>query len=205
MQSYLSKIRFREDTSLNWQNVNPILASSEPGRETNTGLIKVGDGVTNWNNLNYINSSSTYNVTDVNADGNFYVRQKEDGSQIGQWINIEYILEETLPKTYLDLLKMPFNTELDMNYIIFNGEEQKSVYGIRKNIEIIDIEEPIIILENITSIISYNGYLKNNGIQYIIPGNNLNFTIENNNLTLSLDPETELNECKLELNLIFTK
>ena len=43
---YLTKIRFREDTALNWATVNPVLASSEPGRELDTGLFKIGDGRT---------------------------------------------------------------------------------------------------------------------------------------------------------------
>jgi hypothetical protein len=41
-----TRIRFREDTAQNWRIANPILASSEPGRETDTGKFKLGDGKT---------------------------------------------------------------------------------------------------------------------------------------------------------------
>ena len=49
-------IQIRRDSSTNWQTVNPILANGEFGKETDTGKIKNGDGVTAWNDLPYCNS-----------------------------------------------------------------------------------------------------------------------------------------------------
>ena len=46
-------IRIRRDTAANWTAANPVLSSGQPGFETNTGLIKIGDGVTAWNSLAY--------------------------------------------------------------------------------------------------------------------------------------------------------
>ena len=37
-------IKIRRDTASNWANVNPILASGEPGLETDTLALKYGDG-----------------------------------------------------------------------------------------------------------------------------------------------------------------
>jgi hypothetical protein len=47
-------IQFRSDTSAKWTEINPILALGEPGFETNTGKLKVGDGVTPWTGLPYV-------------------------------------------------------------------------------------------------------------------------------------------------------
>jgi len=48
------KFQLRRDTSSNWTAANPILYAGEPGVETNTGQIKVGDGARNWNALPYV-------------------------------------------------------------------------------------------------------------------------------------------------------
>lgn len=54
-----AQLQIRHDTSSNWQIRNPVLLEGEQGLETNTGLIKIGDGVRNWNNLPYINKLDT--------------------------------------------------------------------------------------------------------------------------------------------------
>jgi hypothetical protein len=47
------RIQLRRDTASNWTVNNPILLQGEQGYETNTGKMKIGDGVTPWNNLSY--------------------------------------------------------------------------------------------------------------------------------------------------------
>lgn len=49
----------RNDTAENWTTKNPVLLEGEMGLVRETGLIKVGDGTTAWNNLSYINDLST--------------------------------------------------------------------------------------------------------------------------------------------------
>lgn len=46
-------IKHRCDTSENWTINNPVLLAGEFGVEVDTGRIKVGDGLTDWSNLNY--------------------------------------------------------------------------------------------------------------------------------------------------------
>ena len=46
-----TKIQVRRDTAANWLSVNPVLASGEPGLETDTGVVKYGDGVSTWLDL----------------------------------------------------------------------------------------------------------------------------------------------------------
>ena len=47
------RIQLRHDTKDNWYNVNPLLASGEAGVETDTGRIKIGDGLRYWRQLSY--------------------------------------------------------------------------------------------------------------------------------------------------------
>ena len=49
-------IKLRRDTSVNWNNANPVLDIAEPGLDTTNNLIKYGDGVTAWANLPYAGS-----------------------------------------------------------------------------------------------------------------------------------------------------
>jgi len=46
-------VRLRRGTTSRWRKSNPILARGEPGVETNTGRLKIGDGKTRWNKLSY--------------------------------------------------------------------------------------------------------------------------------------------------------
>ena len=48
-------LQIRHDEAADWTTRNPILAQGEYGLETDTFLIKVGDGVTAWNSLRYLN------------------------------------------------------------------------------------------------------------------------------------------------------
>jgi hypothetical protein len=47
------QIQLRNDTSTAWASGNPILAEGEIGIETDTRLVKLGDGINNWNDLDY--------------------------------------------------------------------------------------------------------------------------------------------------------
>ena len=46
-----TQIQVRRDTAANWTTTNPILAAGEIGLETDSGRLKVGDGVTSWNTI----------------------------------------------------------------------------------------------------------------------------------------------------------
>jgi hypothetical protein len=49
-----NKIQLRRDQSISWSNVNPILSEGEPGFEIDSGRLKIGDSITNWNDLPYL-------------------------------------------------------------------------------------------------------------------------------------------------------
>lgn len=48
-----TQFKFRRDTSLNWNLRNPVLAEGEPGLETDTGKLKIGNGASTWSQLAY--------------------------------------------------------------------------------------------------------------------------------------------------------
>lgn len=54
-------LQIRHDEAADWTTRNPVLAQGEYGLETDTFLIKIGDGVTDWRNLRYLNKlNATY-------------------------------------------------------------------------------------------------------------------------------------------------
>lgn len=48
-----TQIQYRKDTSTNWTSNNPTLLEGEVGFESDTGLSKIGNGLTAWNSLLY--------------------------------------------------------------------------------------------------------------------------------------------------------
>lgn len=51
----VSKFQTRRATAASWNTSNPVLAAGEPGFETDTGLMKYGNGTSAWKNLGYYN------------------------------------------------------------------------------------------------------------------------------------------------------
>lgn len=51
-------LQIKRGTSGRWSTVNPILANGEPGFVYDTNKLKIGDGVTPWNDLPYIEGST---------------------------------------------------------------------------------------------------------------------------------------------------
>lgn len=81
-----TKIQMRRDTAANWASANPVLLRGEFGFEYDTNKLKIGDGFTAWNSLEYILISQdfvvtsvagktgavTLNTSDVSESGNLY-------------------------------------------------------------------------------------------------------------------------------------
>jgi len=51
------KFQLRRDTAANWLATNPVLKAGEPGVETDTGQMKVGDGIHTWRQLPYVGAN----------------------------------------------------------------------------------------------------------------------------------------------------
>ena len=54
-----ARIQLKKDTSEAWRTNNPVLLDGEAGYESDTNLMKVGDGIHRWLELDYINSGAT--------------------------------------------------------------------------------------------------------------------------------------------------
>jgi hypothetical protein len=77
-------IQVRRGSAAQWTTANPILASGEPGFETDTGLHKIGDGTTHWTGLPYFaqlpatwaaNTAYAAGALALDPSGNFMVRK----------------------------------------------------------------------------------------------------------------------------------
>lgn len=54
-----ARIQLKKDTSEAWRINNPVLLDGEAGYESDTNLMKIGDGIHRWLELNYTNSGAT--------------------------------------------------------------------------------------------------------------------------------------------------
>ena len=54
-------LQIRQDEHNDWLTMNPVLAAGEWGLETDTLLLKMGDGVRDWEHLPYLNKLHSYN------------------------------------------------------------------------------------------------------------------------------------------------
>lgn len=54
----MAKIKLRRDTSQNWNNIDPTLASGEPGYDTTNNKLKIGNGTNAWSELSYLTDES---------------------------------------------------------------------------------------------------------------------------------------------------
>lgn len=61
-------IKFKRGTAANWTSLDLVLRVGEPGFETDTGKLKIGDGVTSWNSLGYLTDVEGAPVTIENVD-----------------------------------------------------------------------------------------------------------------------------------------
>ena len=118
------RFQLRRDTANNWASVNPVLALGEPGVETDTLKVKVGDGTLNWNNLGYtittqfadLNGKPTsiagYGITDALALANFSVGAEGTASGDGAiaYDNTTGVFTYTPPDTSTFLTSIPAQT-----------------------------------------------------------------------------------------------
>ena len=61
-------IKFKRGTAAEWTSVNPTLRLGEPGFEKDTGKLKIGNGVTEWNSLDYVTDGGGSAITFENID-----------------------------------------------------------------------------------------------------------------------------------------
>ena len=69
MAEIKTKILLRNDTKTAWLSSDPVLGKGEIGIEIDTGLIKIGDAVKKWSELNYFKGdlSNYYTIAEVES------------------------------------------------------------------------------------------------------------------------------------------
>lgn len=95
MATLTTKIVLRHDTAANWIKYNPILLAGEMGVETDTGLLKVGNGLSTWTALEYINNFEN-SSTATHYEGT--AELLEDGTPETDEAVIARVLGETAAK-----------------------------------------------------------------------------------------------------------
>lgn len=68
---YEGKICLASMTSTEWSTLNPVLLLGQKGIESDTDLEKNGDGIKDWNSLQYIKVRSSDIIGDVGYSGDF--------------------------------------------------------------------------------------------------------------------------------------
>jgi hypothetical protein len=63
----IEELQFRRGTAAEWTSANPVLAAGEPGFETDTLKLKIGDGTTHWTSLAYQGVGGVAGVTSVDS------------------------------------------------------------------------------------------------------------------------------------------
>ena len=89
MSVALVKIQIRNDLAAQWAFVNPLLSDGEPGAESDTGRMKVGNGRDRWNDLTYVGGDGSGGANPIGStiDGGLFTGQ-ESAFQCGPPSNI---------------------------------------------------------------------------------------------------------------------
>lgn len=145
----MTRIQLRHDTATNWTTANPILAEGEAGVETDTNKFKIGDGVTNWNNLAYQGNGGG------GGDLSNYYTKTETDTLLEEKAN-DFVVESPLKLETPTTSSISFNT-YDKGEVNYNYETGEYYYGFAEDRTtfqiIIDIPKDI-------NIDVYNDYWK---------------------------------------------
>lgn len=85
----MATIQFKRGTSDRWEELNLVLEAGQPGFETNTNRLKIGDGVTPWRDLPYLGEDNVqnflthYDFPTIGRDNVIYKAEEE--ALLYQW------------------------------------------------------------------------------------------------------------------------
>lgn len=98
MATTRQRIQLRRDTAAAWTAANPTLAQGEPGFETDTGLLKIGDGTTAWAALSYTSSPLLEGLNDVTTtdkvDGSVLIYSSATSKFVADDVNTKLTLTD---------------------------------------------------------------------------------------------------------------
>ena len=85
----MATIQFKRGIASRWAELNPVLQAGEPGFVTDENRLKIGDGITAWNDLPYqgensvVNASTHYDFPSIGRVNAIY--KAEQVKLIHQW------------------------------------------------------------------------------------------------------------------------
>lgn len=89
----MAGIQFKRGTASRWAELNLVLEAGQPGFATDENRLKIGDGVTAWNDLPYVGESSVVNASthyDFPSIGRENVIYKAESEKLlYQWNNTD--------------------------------------------------------------------------------------------------------------------
>ena len=121
----------KRGTAANWTSSNPILLAGEIGFETDTNRIKIGDGVSHWNNLDYVTNIDELGTGGNNSSETLLTIETDtviDTVSASQWRSLKYVV--SMAKVSGGANKFA-TTELTI--LIDNNELSVSEYGVVDN------------------------------------------------------------------------
>lgn len=94
----MATIQFKRGVAARWSEVNPVLEAGQPGFIIDENRLKIGDGVTAWNDLPYVgeanvvNAKTHYSFPSVGRENVIYKAEEE--KCIYQWdpVGLKYEL-----------------------------------------------------------------------------------------------------------------
>jgi len=141
-----TRLRLRRDTAVNWSGTNPILGLGEPGFETDTNLLKIGNNTSGWNDLDYVKVDNDSIVFPTDRDVYLTVgdtKTNEDSAKLSMNLSqnekINIVAEKGIDLQY----NSNFNSlvfSLDQVFNPFNSGEIYSPYsrGLAGNVNFTD-------------------------------------------------------------------
>lgn len=91
----MTKIQLRRDTAANWSTNNPTPSAGEPCFETDTGKLKIGDGITAYNSLLYQGGTSDTAVTTDTEQTISGLKTFTNDIVLSQWNSSTFPISET--------------------------------------------------------------------------------------------------------------
>lgn len=85
----MATIQFKRGVAARWAELNPVLQAGEPGFVTDENRLKIGDGITAWNDLPYqgensvVNASTHYDFPSIGRVDTIYKAESE--KMVYQW------------------------------------------------------------------------------------------------------------------------
>lgn len=100
------RVQIRRGTASEWTASNPILLDGELAIEKDTRKFKIGDGVTNWNELLYATQGESGKSIQYVWDGT-RLGIKQEGESIYQYVDLKGATGETGTTSWLGITDKP--------------------------------------------------------------------------------------------------